>query len=253
LWIAANGDGELLAALGRSARPWTSASASGWTPGAPRAEEVFRSHVGTGDRADRTGYLRGTVKDARKMVGEFRAFGCTRLSIAFRNGPYDWDVLEAFGAEIVREGWQGELMLNPGDKAPDFTGRDHHGNTVKLSDFKGKTVVLWFYPKADTPGWTAEGCGFRDLKAEYDRKNAVILGASFDSAADNKKFAEKFNFNFPLICDTDRTIGTAYGANTDPQKGAARVGVVIDRDGKIKEWHARVDARAWPAEVVKTL
>jgi thioredoxin-dependent peroxiredoxin len=56
-----------------------------------------------------------------------------------------------------------------------------------------------------------------------------------------------------LICDTDRTIGTAYGANTDPEKGAARVGVVIDRDGKIKEWHGRVDARAWPAEVVKTL
>jgi thioredoxin-dependent peroxiredoxin len=81
----------------------------------------------------------------------------------------------------------------------------------------------------------------------------VILGASFDSASDNKKFAEKFQFNFPLISDTDRTIGTAYGANVDPAKGAARVGVVIDRDGKIKEWHERVDARAWPAEVVKTL
>jgi peroxiredoxin Q/BCP len=81
----------------------------------------------------------------------------------------------------------------------------------------------------------------------------VILGVSFDTEADNKKFAEKFNFNFPLICDTDRTIGTAYGANADPQKGAQRVGVVIGRDGKIKEWHARVDARAWPAEVVGRL
>jgi thioredoxin-dependent peroxiredoxin len=81
----------------------------------------------------------------------------------------------------------------------------------------------------------------------------VILGASFDSQADNKKFAEKFGFNFPLISDTDRTIGTAYGANVDPQKGAARVGVVIDREGKIKEWHEKVDARAWPAEVVKRL
>jgi peroxiredoxin Q/BCP len=79
------------------------------------------------------------------------------------------------------------------------------------------------------------------------------LGASFDSAADNKTFAEKFNFTFPLICDTERTIGTAYGANVDPHKGAARVGVVIDRDGRIKEWHERVDARAWPAEVVKRL
>jgi len=80
-----------------------------------------------------------------------------------------------------------------------------------------------------------------------------VLGASFDSAADNKKFAEKFNFNFPLLCDTDRAIGTAYGANVDPQKGAARVGVVIGSDGKIKEWHERVDARAWPAEVIGRL
>ena len=81
----------------------------------------------------------------------------------------------------------------------------------------------------------------------------MILGASFDSEADNKKFAEKFNFNFPLICDTDRKIGTAYGANVDPQKGAARVGVVIGPDGKIKEYQARVDARAWPAELVGRL
>jgi thioredoxin-dependent peroxiredoxin len=81
----------------------------------------------------------------------------------------------------------------------------------------------------------------------------VVLGVSFDTPAENKKFAEKYSFNFPLICDTDRTIGTAYGANVDPHKGAQRVGVVIDRDGKIKEWHARVDARAWPAAVVGTL
>jgi len=81
----------------------------------------------------------------------------------------------------------------------------------------------------------------------------VILGVSFDTQDENKRFAEKFSFNFSLISDTDRTIGTAYGANVDPQKGAQRVGVVIDRDGKIREWHARVDARAWPAEVVKTL
>ena len=81
----------------------------------------------------------------------------------------------------------------------------------------------------------------------------MILGVSFDTADDNRKFAEKFNFNFPLICDTDRKIGTAYGANADPAKGAQRVGVVIGRDGKIKEYHARVDARAWPAELVGRL
>jgi peroxiredoxin Q/BCP len=81
----------------------------------------------------------------------------------------------------------------------------------------------------------------------------VILGVSFDTPAENRAFAEKFHFNFPLICDTDRAIGTAYGANADPAKGAQRVGVIIGPDGKIKEWHGRVDARAWPAAVVGTL
>jgi len=72
--------------------------------GAARADEKFRSHFGSGERADRTGYLRGTVKDARAMVDEFRALGCTRLNIAFREGPYDWEALEAFASEIVRRG-----------------------------------------------------------------------------------------------------------------------------------------------------
>ena len=81
----------------------------------------------------------------------------------------------------------------------------------------------------------------------------MILGVSFDTQAENKKFAEKYAFNFPLLCDTGRSIGTAYGANVDPKKGAQRVGVVIGGDGRIKEWHERVDARAWPAAVVGTL
>ena len=99
----------------------------------------------------------------------------------------------------------------------------------------------------------AEGCGFRDLKSEYDKKGAVVFGVSFDTPAENKAFADKYRFNFSLICDTDRKIGTAYGANADPDKGAQRVGVVIARDGTIKEWHAKVDARSWPAQVVQTL
>ena len=81
----------------------------------------------------------------------------------------------------------------------------------------------------------------------------MILGVSFDTPAENKRFAEKFSFNFPLICDTDRSIGAAYGADQGPGKGAQRVGVVIGSDGKIKEWHGRVDARAWPADVLRTL
>ena len=99
------------------------------------------------------------------MVDEFRALGCTRLNIAFREGPYDWDALEASPPRSCARASRASgtsthantdikrrAMLNPGDKAPDFTGRDQDGNTVKLSDLKGKPVVLWFYPKADTPG-----------------------------------------------------------------------------------------------------
>ena len=86
------------------------------------------------------------------------------------------------------------------------------------------------------------------MKAEYDAKNAVILGASFDSPAEKKKFSEKFNFNFLLICDTDRTIGTAYCANADPQKGAQRVGVVIDGTARSRSGMPASTPR-WPAEV----
>ncbi|MFN7133963.1 MAG: peroxiredoxin, partial [Myxococcales bacterium] len=114
------------------------------------------------------------------------------------------------------------------------------------------TVVLWFFPKADTPGCTAEGCSFRDLKAEFEKKNAVILGASFDTAAENRAFAEKFHFNFPLLCDTDRALGLAYGAaDSRDAPNARRIGVVIDPEGKIKEYLPKVDARTYPTDVLE--
>ena len=142
-------------------------------------------------------------------------------------------------------------MLNPGDVAPDFTAVDHHGNTVRLADLRGKTVVLWFYPKADTPGCTAEGCSFRDLKAEYEKKNAVILGASFDTCEENAAFAKKFGFTYPLLCDTERKLGMAYGAATDASApNATRTGVIIGPDGRIKEWHAKVSAQTFPTEAL---
>lgn len=145
-------------------------------------------------------------------------------------------------------------MLKPGDTAPDFTAQDHAGNTVRLQDFRGKTVVLWFYPKADTPGCTAEGCSFRDLGADFKAKNAAILGVSFDTAEENAAFAKKFHFNFPLLCDTQRALGLAYGACDDAKAAnAKRIGIIIDGAGKVKAYFPKVDARTWPAEVVQTL
>src|SRR5688500_13557846 len=117
-------------------------------------------------------------------------------------------------------------MLKPGDAAPDFATTDERGNVVRLADFRGKTVVLWFYPKADTPGCTREGCAFRDLAAEFAAKDAVILGVSFDTPEENRSFAQKFGFKFPLLCDVDRELGLAYGACETPEEGyARRIGV----------------------------
>ena len=145
-------------------------------------------------------------------------------------------------------------MLNVGDVAPDFTIKDHLGNEVSLSGLRGKTVVLWFYPKADTPGCTKEGCAFRDLAAEFKKKNAAIYGVSFDTPEENKAFAEKFGFTFPLLCDTHRALGLAYGAcESDSATNARRIGVVIDPQGKIREHLPKVDAATYPGEVLQRL
>jgi thioredoxin-dependent peroxiredoxin len=136
--------------------------------------------------------------------------------------------------------------------APDFSARDHEGRTVSLKDLRGKSVVLWFYPKADTPGWTAEGCGFRDHKSEYEKKGAVILGCSFDPPEANGAFAKKFGFNFPLLTDADKSIAIAYGAADDASaRSPRRVGVVIGPDGRVKHHFPKVDARGFPEEALK--
>lgn len=145
-------------------------------------------------------------------------------------------------------------MLNVGDKAPSFSVLDHTGKTRTLAEFKGKNVVLWFYPKADTPGCTAEGCAFRDRQSQFHDKNSVMLGVSFDSVEENAAFARKFGFEFPLLCDTDRSIGMAYGACSAPaDKHAKRIAYVIDGDGKIVKTYPKVEAASFPETVLAAL
>lgn len=145
-------------------------------------------------------------------------------------------------------------MLKVGDRAPDFTVKAHTGEEVSLSDFKGRRVVLWFYPKADTPGCTAEGCGFRDRQPVYDEKNAEILGVSFDTVEENRAFAEKFGFTFRLLCDTEREIGLAYGACDSKDAGhAKRISYVIDEEGRIAQAIEQVNAREHPEELLATI
>jgi peroxiredoxin Q/BCP len=127
-----------------------------------------------------------------------------------------------------------EFMTLPvGTAAPAFTAKDTNGNTVKLSDFAGRTLVLYFYPKDDTPGCTKQACSFRDSYSEYQGKDIVVLGVSRDDEGSHQKFTEKFSLPFPLLADVDGTIAKAY--DVDGGNYAKRVTYVIDPIGKISQ------------------
>jgi thioredoxin-dependent peroxiredoxin len=130
------------------------------------------------------------------------------------------------------------MPLSVGDTAPNFTVKDTHGNTVALADFAGKTVVLYFYPKDDTPGCTKEACGFRDAYADYQGKDVVVLGVSMDNEVSHQQFTEKYNLPFPLLADTDGTLTKAY--DVDGGGYSKRVTYVIDGSGKISKVYTTV-------------
>ena len=145
-------------------------------------------------------------------------------------------------------------MLEKETRAPGFSVKDHNGNTVSLADFNGKKVVLWFYPKADTPGCTIEGKGFRDDYEKFAQKNTVILGISLDNETDNKAFAEKFNFPYPLLCDVNQEISLAYEAIKDPEdEYASRITYVIGEDGNILEAISQVDTKTHSGDLCSRL
>ncbi|HIK30260.1 MAG TPA: peroxiredoxin [Oscillatoriales cyanobacterium M59_W2019_021] len=125
------------------------------------------------------------------------------------------------------------MSLAVGAVAPEFTVKDTNGNTVSLSDFKGKTVVLYFYPKDDTPGCTKEAQGFRDAYPEYQGKDMVVLGVSMDDEASHQAFTEKYGLPFQLLADTDGAITKAY--DVDGGGYSKRVTYVIDGEGKISK------------------
>lgn len=123
------------------------------------------------------------------------------------------------------------MSLSVGTAAPTFTVQDTNNNTVSLGDFAGKTVVLYFYPKDDTPGCTKEACSFRDNYSAYQGKDLVVLGVSTDDSASHQRFTEKYSLPFPLLADTDGAIAKAY--DVDGGGYARRVTYVIDGSGSI--------------------
>jgi peroxiredoxin Q/BCP len=151
-------------------------------------------------------------------------------------------------------------MIKEGRKAPSFILPDATGKRVALDDFKGRDVVVYFYPRDDTPGCTKEACGFRDLNKELQAAGVVVLGVSADSAASHAKFATKYKLPFPLLSDPDRKVMEVWGAWGDKvmygkkTKGVIRSTVWIGPDGIVRKHWARVrDAAAHPAEVIEAI
>ena len=152
-----------------------------------------------------------------------------------------------------------ELKLQEGDKAPEFSAAANGGSKVSLADFKGKNVVLYFYPKDDTPGCTKEACAFRDHFGALQRKGAVVLGVSVDSAKSHDKFAKKFKLPFTLVSDEDKKIVQAYGVWGEKSfmgrtyLGTHRVTFLIGPDGRIKKIWPKVKPEEHAEEVLAAL
>ena len=148
-------------------------------------------------------------------------------------------------------------MLKEGDKAPDFTSTDQDGNKVKLSDYKGKRVVLYFYPKDDTPGCTKEACSFRDADQTFAEKGIKVFGVSTDDEKSHQKFISKFQLPFDLIADTDKKIVEIYGVWGEKSMygkkymGTFRKTFLIDEAGKIAHIFDKVNVAEHADEVLK--
>jgi thioredoxin-dependent peroxiredoxin len=150
-------------------------------------------------------------------------------------------------------------MVEQGDIAPDFTLPDQDGNPVKLSDLRGQPVVLYFFPKADTPGCTTQACGVRDHDADYEQSGARVLGVSQDTVAAQRKFAEKYGLDFTLLADEDHSVAELYGAWREKLMfgkkylGVRRATFVIDADGIVAKVFPKVSPKTHDEVVLEAL
>ena len=152
------------------------------------------------------------------------------------------------------------MAIEEGKRAPAFALRDADGNQVALGDFKGKQVIVYFYPRDDTPGCTKEACGFRDHWREIQASGAVVLGISPDSEASHRKFRDKYQLPFTLLCDPERKVMAEYGAYGEKMMyGKKTVGVIrstvwVGPDGKVvKHWRRVPKAADHPRKVLEAL
>ena len=150
-------------------------------------------------------------------------------------------------------------MLNVGDKAPEFTLPNQEGESVSLSDFERKQVVVWFFPKASTPGWTNEGIGFRDELKKYNKLNTTIIGISADSPSKQKKFVDKYYFNYPMLCDESHEMLENYGVwglkkfMGREYMGISRVTYILDKNHVIKEVIEKVNTKSHACDILEMI
>ncbi len=151
------------------------------------------------------------------------------------------------------------IELTEGQKAPDFKAKDQNGKIISLSDFSGKDVILYFYPKDDTPGCTAEACSFRDNYQSLLKEGFEVLGVSTDDEKSHQKFITKYSLPFSLIADTDKKIVEAYGVWVEKNMygkkymGVARKTFIIDRNGLIKKIIDKVDTKNSSGQVLDSI
>lgn len=151
------------------------------------------------------------------------------------------------------------MTLQVGDPAPDFSLADADGNTVSLAELKGKRVVLYFYPRDNTPGCTKEACAFRDNYEAYQAKDVAVLGVSADDAKSHQKFIAKHDLPFPLLVDEDAKVATAYGSYGlkkfmgKEYMGISRSTFVIGPDGRLEKIYRKVKAEKHPVELLAEL
>ncbi|MDQ2773065.1 MAG: thioredoxin-dependent thiol peroxidase [Bacteroidota bacterium] len=149
------------------------------------------------------------------------------------------------------------MLPEPGQTAPDFTAQDQDGNTVSLAALRGRKIALYFYPKDDTPGCTAQACNLRDHQNELNAHNIQVIGVSIDGEAAHKKFALKYDLPFPLLVDTGKQIMEAYGVWQEKKNygktymGTVRTTFLIDENGLIERVIKRPDTKEHTAQLLK--
>ena len=148
------------------------------------------------------------------------------------------------------------MELNIGDKSPEFEGKDQHGNTVRLSDYRGKKVILYFYPKDDTSGCTAQACNLRDNYSDLQQEGYEVIGVSTDSEQSHQKFIGKYDLPFTLIADTDKKIVEQYGVWQEKSMygrkymGTMRFTFVIDENGVIRDIIRKVNTKEHATQIL---